>query len=60
VAPEPPAYYPREARPLALALVRRVCWAASTFSFLPIQALRTEDWRALPYEKVRAHGLAAP
>jgi hypothetical protein len=25
----------------------------------PFQALRTEDWRALPYENVRAHGLGS-
>ena len=30
------------------------------FSGFPAQALSTDDWRALPYEKVRDHGLGTP
>ena len=60
VDPLPPSYLPRVADPLAAALSRRAAWAAATFSGLPYQAFKTDFWRALPYEKVRAHGLATP
>jgi hypothetical protein len=41
---------------LAFALTKRAACAASTFSGLPYQVFKTVDCKALPYEKVRAHG----
>ena len=56
-AAAPPEYFPTEASELAFALVRRASWAAFTFSAFPTQAFKQDVYKALPYEKLSAHGL---